>query len=66
MATYSQYYISQYYWTKGTINRGGSRTRCVTFIVNGDTDERAPRLMRHFGNGRAVNKCIDTNSFGGT
>ena len=66
-ATYNNY-ITHYYWTIGTLNRGGARTRCVTVIVDGDTDDMAPRLMRHvlMDNARAANKCIDTNSFGGT
>ena len=66
-ATYNNY-ITQYYWTIGTPNRGGARARCVTVIVDGDTDDTEPRLMRHvlMDKSRAANKCIDTNSFGGT
>ena len=44
-ATYSRYYITQYYWVIGTLNRGGARTRCVTVIVDDDTDDTARRLM---------------------
>ena len=47
-ATYSRYSITHYYWTIGTLNRGGTRARCVIVIVDGDTEDTAPRLMRHF------------------
>ena len=47
-ATYSRYSITHYYWTIGTLNRGGARTRCVIVIVDGDTGDTAPRLMTHF------------------